>query len=443
MIKKMRNMEKPKKEVGEHVLEGLRILGSPEMGNNDQEESETEDSEKPEEIRSWDNAIDLEDKEKEPKNKENNAEKPEVPVVEKKDLKYENKETAGTLRDVVESLKKLKIEGLAEIIKELEGKVDSIGKGSSEPSREESAGESSKDTDEEQLIAAEKRAEKAFSGIGKKEKSAKEKWNEAAAEVSKEHREDLDENLGDRKEFSSKNEIISITQKFLLKKLGLEPRWEGLFRNLTLLDKEGNVVYRLKRKGFLGLGGRFEVQDKDGKFIRELRGGFKAREIKTPEKGSPEHKRLYSDYGKRIGIESPLTSWLQEMLEDNIKEGIKNEVEKGTAEQAEESGKERQEEKQEALMSIELPKDPERTEKLRNKLEEYKGRDEKKDRTLKYKIAVLEKVLQDGNVNVQDLSRELSAKGGQFNEQAFESACYIIKNYCDAGGEGNLGGTGL
>lgn len=62
----------------------------------------------------------------------------------------------------------------------------------------------------------------------------------------------------------------------------------------------------------------------------------------------------------------------------------------------------------------------------------------------KYKIAVLQRVLETGSVDTSILRRELLAEEGEmFNETVFDNACCVIKNYCAGTVERNVGGTGL
>lgn len=96
-----------------------------------------------------------------------------------------------------------------------------------------------------------------------------------------------------------------------------------------------------------------------------------------------------------------------------------------------------------------LPEDEARKEKLRRKLEEYKGRlDGFRAPELQMdticKIAVLGKILKDGEVNTWDLSRELSARyGSSYDPYAFNVACDVVEDYIKIGGVNLRGGTGL
>ena len=108
---------------------------------------------------------------------------------------------------------------------------------------------------------------------------------------------------------------------------------------------------------------------------------------------------------------------------------------------------------------IELPRNFETIERLQNKLKDYKQRLESKKAKVdpykapeqtfrvfagtKYKIAVVEKLLLEGDVDTHQLSLELGEKDGQFDKQAFENACSVIKDYVATGGKGVTGGTGF
>lgn len=107
---------------------------------------------------------------------------------------------------------------------------------------------------------------------------------------------------------------------------------------------------------------------------------------------------------------------------------------------------------------IEFPNDPEIVEKLRDKLEEYKSRLESEEEEnkfqppeiskpktadIRYKIAVLEKVL-DGSADTHSIARELQEQdGGFFDKATFENACGVIESYSRSGGKEVKGGTGL
>jgi hypothetical protein len=92
---------------------------------------------------------------------------------------------------------------------------------------------------------------------------------------------------------------------------------------------------------------------------------------------------------------------------------------------------------------------------LNDKLLEYKERlgAEMKEQPYKapeqysndtvYKIAVLDELLKNGEVNTQELSRELKEKYGFINIDDFDNACGVIEDYNETGGKNNSGGTGF
>ncbi len=103
---------------------------------------------------------------------------------------------------------------------------------------------------------------------------------------------------------------------------------------------------------------------------------------------------------------------------------------------------------------IKFPEDITKVKSLQEKLAEYKerlGTQMKKDphkvpelfTDTNYKIAVLEKLLTDGEVNTYELSRELNEKYGGFNVDDFNNACAVIEDYAKTGGKEVTGGTGL
>ncbi|MBT9144063.1 MAG: hypothetical protein DDT29_02477 [Dehalococcoidia bacterium] len=103
---------------------------------------------------------------------------------------------------------------------------------------------------------------------------------------------------------------------------------------------------------------------------------------------------------------------------------------------------------------IKFPEDITKVKSLQEKLAEYKerlGTQMKKDphkvpelfTDTNYKIAVLEKLLTDGEVNTHELSRELNEKYGGFNVDDFNNACAVIEDYAKTGGKEVTGGTGL
>jgi hypothetical protein len=99
--------------------------------------------------------------------------------------------------------------------------------------------------------------------------------------------------------------------------------------------------------------------------------------------------------------------------------------------------------------TIVLPKDDARKTQLRRKLEEYRKRVEpfhapEQMMDTICKVAVLEQLLRDSQVNTWDLSRELFVTYGRaFDPDAFNNACGTIEDYCKTGGQNASGGTGL
>ena len=99
--------------------------------------------------------------------------------------------------------------------------------------------------------------------------------------------------------------------------------------------------------------------------------------------------------------------------------------------------------------TIALPTDEARKQQLQDKLEEYRGRmdpyraPEMQMGTI-CKIAVLEQLLRDGEVNTFELSLEMSKKyGSGFDHNAFNNACGVVEDYCKTGGQNVSRGTGL
>lgn len=130
-----------------------------------------------------------------------------------------------------------------------------------------------------------------------------------------------------------------------------------------------------------------------------------------------------------------------------------------TDEQIEKSRKEIEKDKSENQENKESPKinfpeDINIVKALQKKLSEYKERlsaEIKKDPykapeffiDTNYKIAILEKLLINGEVNTYELSKELNKKFGGLDIETFKNACSIIKDYAETGGENISGGTGL
>ncbi|MBI1975038.1 MAG: hypothetical protein HYS57_01605, partial [Parcubacteria group bacterium] len=100
---------------------------------------------------------------------------------------------------------------------------------------------------------------------------------------------------------------------------------------------------------------------------------------------------------------------------------------------------------------IVLPDDETRKQQLRDKLTQYKGRvhpyrapELQMNMDTICKIAVLERLLCDGQVSTWDLSREMAKTyGSGFDVNAFNNACGVIEDYCKTGGQNLRGGTGL
>ena len=108
---------------------------------------------------------------------------------------------------------------------------------------------------------------------------------------------------------------------------------------------------------------------------------------------------------------------------------------------------------------IKLPENSEMVQRLQDKLGDYKQRLEYEESEIdpykapetvfsmlvdtRYKIAVLEKLLNDGEVNTFELSKELNDQDGRLDTQAFNNACAVIDDYCKTGGKNVRGGTGL
>ena len=97
------------------------------------------------------------------------------------------------------------------------------------------------------------------------------------------------------------------------------------------------------------------------------------------------------------------------------------------------------------------PDDKERIAQLRHKLDEYKGRlaanpfqaPELQMDTI-CKIAIVEQLLEKGEVNSWELSREMfKIYGSGFSGDWFNNAWGVITDYCQTGGTHVSGGTGL
>ena len=87
--------------------------------------------------------------------------------------------------------------------------------------------------------------------------------------------------------------------------------------------------------------------------------------------------------------------------------------------------------------------------KLCYKLQEYKGRlhlfvHPELQMNIICKIAVLERLIRDRNVNTWELSIEMaSTYGAAFSAHDFNNACGVIDDYNKTGGQNVFGGTGL
>lgn len=96
-----------------------------------------------------------------------------------------------------------------------------------------------------------------------------------------------------------------------------------------------------------------------------------------------------------------------------------------------------------------LPDNETRKQQLKSKLVEYKERVSlyrapELQMGVICKITVLERLLQDGQVNTHELSREMfETYGSGFSVHAFNNACGVIDDYCKTGGKNTSGGTGL
>lgn len=108
--------------------------------------------------------------------------------------------------------------------------------------------------------------------------------------------------------------------------------------------------------------------------------------------------------------------------------------------------------------AIELPDDIETIKKMRDKLKIYRERLEANKTQMmwqapevifnasagtNYKIALVEKLLLEGNVKTHELSQELTEKDGQFDDESFENACNVINDYIKTGGKNTRGGSGF
>jgi hypothetical protein len=107
---------------------------------------------------------------------------------------------------------------------------------------------------------------------------------------------------------------------------------------------------------------------------------------------------------------------------------------------------------------ISLPKENfELRQALQNKLKEYESRLERISNPdpskttygneqhidLKYKQLLLARLLRDGQINTDEMKRDLTAATGGVYETIFENAAGVIEDYVLTGGENLLNGTGL
>ncbi|HCU70543.1 MAG TPA: hypothetical protein DIC35_02170 [Candidatus Moranbacteria bacterium] len=101
------------------------------------------------------------------------------------------------------------------------------------------------------------------------------------------------------------------------------------------------------------------------------------------------------------------------------------------------------------LPTITLPDNHPRRQMLERKLEEYRGRlDPSKPPAFHMaticRIAILEALLRDNGVDAQVLSEVLTETYREsFDIKAFNTACNVIIDYCNTGGQNVWGGTGL
>lgn len=107
---------------------------------------------------------------------------------------------------------------------------------------------------------------------------------------------------------------------------------------------------------------------------------------------------------------------------------------------------------------IKLAQNIEAVLRLQKKLKDYRARHQKEIATIdaykapeqvfvmlagtRYKIAVVEKLLLEGEVNTHELSRELLKKDGNVDAESFNVACAVIDDYMKTGGKNVTGGTG-
>lgn len=106
---------------------------------------------------------------------------------------------------------------------------------------------------------------------------------------------------------------------------------------------------------------------------------------------------------------------------------------------------------------IKLPEDPNMRGALEKKLAEYVERatclirrypeiefDElNRFNPSVYKLAILEKLLRDGEINTDRFLVELQMKKHDIDPGFYQDSAFVIRDYCETGGENVIGGTGL
>jgi len=98
---------------------------------------------------------------------------------------------------------------------------------------------------------------------------------------------------------------------------------------------------------------------------------------------------------------------------------------------------------------IQVPEGTERIMQLQAKLRQYRSRYDMRESPSKQmdticKIKVLEAMLKDSFCLTIELERELcQTYGSDFDHDAFDNACVVIRDYCATGGQMVKGGEGL
>ena len=98
---------------------------------------------------------------------------------------------------------------------------------------------------------------------------------------------------------------------------------------------------------------------------------------------------------------------------------------------------------------IKLPKDSNTREKLERKLEQYRDRIDNypdMERVIldsRYKIAIVEELLDKGKVKEHPLAKQIQREYGSIDEIAFDSAYTVIEDYCKTGGKHVMLGSGF